>query len=443
MKLLSAIFLLLIISLNSEAQPGTIYRLQGTLGGNVTASTNGTNSTTGFRRSAIWKVVNADGSLGVNQSPYSGATLQIFGVSMEITSAMDLSAFDFKIQIRSEFRDFGGGAGAIRLYRGRLHVNDVMLTLGANSNITLGWGIYTSATPIVTYFFPGFLRLQDQSAIVIGTTTIADRRTLPNGDSFLNANAYNVSATSGTAFDNATSNNTSNDAVITIIPTGVLPPTANITNKMVARPGGPLFTYFALFYNAVAASGGSAVAPLPVQLISFTAAKASGKVVLNWSTAQEINSSHFEIQRSTDAVTWKTVAHVQAAGTSGTVRNYQAEDAGSFAGYVYYRIKMVDNDETFALTNIARLSFALENNKTFAYPNPATSYTVISSSKNRSGNVTVEVINAFTGIKALQLSLLNPGNTFRLNTAQLSAGSYIVKIISGENTIEYLKILKG
>jgi hypothetical protein len=441
MKQFFTLALLVIISLSAEAQVGTVYRLQGTLGGNVTAVTNGT-AADGFRRSSIWKVVNADGSLGANQSPTSGATLQIFGINLEVTSTMNLSAFDFTIQIRSEYRDFGGTGGTIRLHRGRLHVNDVTLTLGSNSSITLGWGMYSTTSPTVTYFLPGFLRLQDQSAIFIGTTTVADRRSASNGDSYLNANAYNVTATSGTNFDNATSNNTSNSGTITVIPTGTQPPTANITNKMIARPGGALFTNFALFYNAASGAGGTAAAPLPVQLINFNAAKATGKVVLTWTTAQEINSDYFDVQRSTDATNWKSVAIVKAAGNSGTIRNYHTEDAGSFTGNVYYRIKMVDKDATHANSNIARLSFAASNGKIFAYPNPASNYTVINSDQALSGKIQVEVINSVSGVRMLQQVFTNPGNSFRLNMNQLPAGNYVVNVYSEQALLQAIKIAK-
>lgn len=431
MKQFFTLALLVIISLSAEAQVGTVYRLQGTLGGTVTASTNGTNSTTGFRRSSIWKVVNADGSLGANQSPTSGATLQIFGITLSVPDVndMDLSAFTFNIQIRSE------GISATTQNVGMLHSNDRPITFGSGSTITLGWGISTFNN--IVYFFPGYLRLQDNDAdIIIGTTTIASTGS-SNGSFYLNANAYIVNATSGTQYNLAVGTPASSH-----IMSGANAPTANITNKTIARVGGALFTQFALFYNPPAGAGGSSVAPLPVQLINFNAAKATGKVVLTWTTAQEINSDYFEVQRSTDATNWKSVAIVKAAGNSGTIRNYHTEDAGSFTGNVYYRIKMVDKDATHANSNIARLSFAASNGKIFAYPNPASNYTVINSDQALSGKIQVEVINSVSGVRMLQQVFTNPGNSFRLNMNQLPAGNYVVNVYSEQALLQAIKIAK-
>ena len=199
MKQFFTLLVLAFATLTANAQVGTVYRLFGnSINNTATASTNGTDATTGFRRSAIWTVVSSTSNpslVGTNQSPTSGATLQIYGNTLEINNNnVDLSAFNFTILIRSEFRDVTGGTP--RLRRGRLHIVDRTLTLSSSSSITLGWGIETTnATPSVTYFFPGFLRLENQSAIFIGSTAVADRRTLTDGDSHLNANAVFVYTT--------------------------------------------------------------------------------------------------------------------------------------------------------------------------------------------------------------------------------------------------------
>lgn len=434
MKQFFTLLVLVFTTLATNAQVGTIYRLKGTQGGTVNVSSNTHTGTSGFLRSTIWQVVSSTTNPaweGTDRSPQTGATLQIFGITLLIqdNANIDLSDFDFNIQIRSE------GTSATTQNVGMLHSDDRAITFGEGSTITLGWDIARYNN--IIYFYPGYLRLQDNGAdIIIGSTTIASTG---NGTSsyYLNANAYNVSLASGTRYTLSIGAPSASH-----IMSGGNSPTANITNKMVARPGGALFTNFAFFYNASSGPGGSAVAPLPVQLISFNAAKSNGKVALSWATAQEINSDYFEVQRSTDAAAWKTIAQVKAAGNSGNVRNYKFEDAETITGNVYYRIKMVDTDATFTLSNIARISVAAGNGKMYAYPNPATSYTVISSNVSLNGSVKVEIINAVTGVKMLQQSLTNPGNTFRLNTSTLTNGNYIVKIYSEQNKVEILKLAK-
>ena len=51
----------------------------------------------------------------------------------------------------------------------------------------------------------------------------------------------------------------------------------------------------------------SVVYVLPISLNSFTAQKQNNEAVLNWSTAQEVNSSYFGIERSVDDKSWAQI----------------------------------------------------------------------------------------------------------------------------------------
>ena len=48
--------------------------------------------------------------------------------------------------------------------------------------------------------------------------------------------------------------------------------------------------------------------------ILFNVKCENNNVVVNWKTAQEQNSSHFNIESSTDAVVWRVVGTIPAAG---------------------------------------------------------------------------------------------------------------------------------
>ena len=182
--------------------------------------------------------------------------------------------------------------------------------------------------------------------------------------------------------------------------------------------------------------------PLPVTLLGFTASKENGKVKLNWSTAQELNSDFFEIQRSTDGSTWKSLSRVKAAGNSDIIRKYQYEDAGSFTGTFLYRIRMVDKDETYTFSTIARLSFSAGNGKIYAYPNPANGFTTIVSEKSLTGNITVGIYHMSSGIMVKQQVVQSPGNVFRFALDGLAPGNYILKVFRGQELLESLKLIK-
>ena len=66
--------------------------------------------------------------------------------------------------------------------------------------------------------------------------------------------------------------------------------------------------------------------PLPVQFILFNSICQGNSVLLTWKTAQEQNSSRFNIERSSDAVNWTVIGNLPAAGNSNTEKSYSFSD---------------------------------------------------------------------------------------------------------------------
>jgi len=121
-------------------------------------------------------------------------------------------------------------------------------------------------------------------------------------------------------------------------------------------------------------------APLPVTLTSFTVrrAPATGAAVLNWTTATELNSASFIVERSTNpAAGFVAVGQVAAAGNSTTARTYSLQDAEASALTVtaYYRLRQVDLDGSAHYSAVAVLSAGPASASFTLYPNPATAST--------------------------------------------------------------------
>ena len=86
--------------------------------------------------------------------------------------------------------------------------------------------------------------------------------------------------------------------------------------------------------------------PLPVELLSFDARPFNNEVLIEWSTASEINNDYFSIERSQDGEIWKSIANVKGAGNSNDVILYREVDESPFTGTSYYRLLQVDYDGT-------------------------------------------------------------------------------------------------
>ena len=83
---------------------------------------------------------------------------------------------------------------------------------------------------------------------------------------------------------------------------------------------------------------------LPVELISFEVSCENDQVLVEWETASESSSSHFDIQKSYDGVNFETIGTKEAAGNSNQLLSYSWTDVKGTPDVAYYRLKQVDND---------------------------------------------------------------------------------------------------
>ncbi|MEI9810716.1 MAG: Ig-like domain-containing protein [Bacteroidota bacterium] len=111
--------------------------------------------------------------------------------------------------------------------------------------------------------------------------------------------------------------------------------------------------------------------PLPIRLLSFTAALQQAKVWLKWSTATESGNQRFEVQRSADARLFTAIAQVNGAGNSTSINNYSTYDNSPLPGTSYYRLKQVDADGRIAYSGIVTVNLLLTSPVILLMPNPA------------------------------------------------------------------------
>jgi len=84
------------------------------------------------------------------------------------------------------------------------------------------------------------------------------------------------------------------------------------------------------------------VAALPVKLISFSAQQNNKTVLLNWQTANELNTSHFVIQHGNNGTSFIEIGTVNAEGSGAS--GYSFTDNNPANGINYYRLESVDKD---------------------------------------------------------------------------------------------------
>jgi len=179
--------------------------------------------------------------------------------------------------------------------------------------------------------------------------------------------------------------------------------------------------------------------PLPIELSSFTSTVDKNNVRLNWSTANEVNNSGFDIERklASDSV-WTKLTFVSGAGNSSSLKNYSYEDRNILTGKYNYRLKQIDFNGNFVYYNLNSEinvgipeKFDLSQN----YPNPFNPETKINFELPKDSKVSLKVFD-ITG--RLIASILDGENfnagyhTVRFNGTNFASGTYFYRISTGD-----------
>ncbi|MEP6844564.1 MAG: T9SS type A sorting domain-containing protein [Panacibacter sp.] len=176
---------------------------------------------------------------------------------------------------------------------------------------------------------------------------------------------------------------------------------------------------------------------LPLTLLDLTATKENGSVRLNWQTTNEINTSHFNIQRSTNGNSFTAVGRTDAKGNSTAINSYSYMDnvAGVKNGKLYYRLQMVDKDGKTTYSKVIVITINDGGLKITIRPNPAKDYFIVSSSSERASIVVKDV----SGKVVLRQNISAAGDQ-RVNIAALAKGIYMVSIVD-ETGIKTTKLV--
>ncbi len=189
--------------------------------------------------------------------------------------------------------------------------------------------------------------------------------------------------------------------------------------------------------------------PLPVTLVDFKAVLVENAVQLTWQTTEEVNASHFEIQRGTDARTWEAIGNVPvgAAGYQTYTFNDPLSEVSvgqSATGTpahgrkpitCYYRLRMVDRDGTFAYSQIAAVQIEGIGMQVRIYPNPAKKEKVIVElTGGAPGAIRVQIYDRLGRAAGGPQPEIVGGKAI-LDVSGLASGLYLVQIGQGNAVV--------
>jgi hypothetical protein len=185
---------------------------------------------------------------------------------------------------------------------------------------------------------------------------------------------------------------------------------------------------------------------LPVTMGEFSVIKQGGNALISWKTVAEINTDHFEIERSKDGISFTVIGSKDAAGNSSDVITYQHSDPlAGLSDVIYYRIKTVDIDGRSNYSKVVSLRLGDGLVKRFnVFPNPFINDLRIELNANNNAAATIRISNAAGQSVFSRAIQVQKGNNIIILATELSAlqaGMYVVEIISEEER-QVQKIIK-
>ncbi len=165
--------------------------------------------------------------------------------------------------------------------------------------------------------------------------------------------------------------------------------------------------------------------PLPLEMLSFEATKEKGDVLLNWRTANEVATSHFDVQRSFDGRTFSKIGQVQTNNKS--INQYDFTDRSVPAGTLYYRLQQFDLDGKSTFSPIR----TIEKSDKFYYemsPNPTTDFLTIKGNADYAMELVIEAFSE-NGARVYQQQISVEGAyQHTIDMARLASGMYTVTL---------------
>lgn len=181
---------------------------------------------------------------------------------------------------------------------------------------------------------------------------------------------------------------------------------------------------------------------LPLTLLSFSGRYDGDFHLLNWQTSSEINTSHFVVETSVDAISFRELGMVNASGNSSKKLEYEFTNKKPVQGNNFYRLKMVDIDGKFTYSNVVLLKLLKENTSVVLYPNPSASVLNVDiSSELDNSPLTMQIID-MTGKTIWNNETKKDKVTYQIDISSFANGMYQLRIQQGKENyfIKFNKI---
>lgn len=182
----------------------------------------------------------------------------------------------------------------------------------------------------------------------------------------------------------------------------------------------------------------------PVEWLDFSARRFDQDAVLSWTTANETNNSHFEVERAFEGSDFAVIGQLESIGNSNEQSTYGFVDLDIVRlgeRKIIYRIKQVDLDGQYSFSPQAELNLNdLSGLLVSAYPNAFQEQLNVLYRSLEEEEVILSIVN-LQGQEIWTARNEATRATYQVNTQTWPAGIYYLSLFTGSDK-QVVKILK-
>jgi dienelactone hydrolase len=172
---------------------------------------------------------------------------------------------------------------------------------------------------------------------------------------------------------------------------------------------------------------------LPVELLTLSAAAAGKTNVVSWTTANEVGSEGFDVQRSNNATDWRTEGFVSSRNLAA-VQAYDWVDHAPLSGSSYYRLVSRDLDGATQQSPVVSVTRSNDDFDFSLWPNPAKNRFELNIS-GIDASSTAATVQLFTAAGRLVYEQDMRSATLEVDVSALPPGAYVVRLIRENQAI--------
>lgn len=178
----------------------------------------------------------------------------------------------------------------------------------------------------------------------------------------------------------------------------------------------------------------------PVTFLKISARQRGSGIEINFTTSQELNSDHFEVERSVDGNSrWAGISSLKGSGNSSVAKSYAAYDAKPFSGVNFYRVKQFDKDGKFKYSATVNVKINASKTGVSVLANPFHNNLTVDFLSSREEVINARLVDITGKLVASEKWTINSGSTRKdfSNVTGLQQGMYILSVANASGEILY------